>query len=159
MSAVQILVADAGRARFLSLEAPPETESRRRLVERDDLLNPEGRLTDSEVYSDSRPGLRHADVGGPGHGLDDHRSGHFAEVDRRFARRIAEEAVRRCRDEEARRLVVVAGPHMLGLLRDSLAPIEHLPVRVVEIPKDLSRLPLNALLSALDAEEALPQGR
>ena len=151
MKLTHVVVADAGRARFLVVTK--DAEGRTVLDEAQDLVNPDARLG-GELFSTERSGQRRGDRGGAPHRLDDHRRRHLAEIDRRFARDVAAEVARR--SEGKGKLVVVAAPHTLGLLRVALASTSGVPEDVVELRHDLSRLSVHALHEALATEAVVP---
>lgn len=141
MNGYCIVVADASRARFFTLEpaAVPELESGPRLVEQSDLVNPEAALPGRETWSDTRSGSNTAPGGGPSHRYDDHRERHEEELGRRFARRISAAALDLARQQGAKYLVLVAASRMLGYLRPVLqASAEGVEIR--EAAKDLAGL-------------------
>lgn len=107
-----VVVADRCHARLFRCEAGQQLQEFR------DLLNPDGRLKEQELVSDS-----------PGHGLKRARGGRFAMsesvshhdlVEQDFAHRIAELLIQSRQKGEVDRLHLVAAPHFLGLLRAGL---------------------------------------
>jgi protein required for attachment to host cells len=151
-----VLVADAARARLFR-HGMPDAENDV-LEEVRELVEPERRQTDSEVFSESRPGLYQAMRGGPRHGFDDHRDEHRAEEDRRFAAEVLDQAAEVCKGLGRCRLVLAASPNMLGMLRSELARrgewVRHLD-ELCELDRDLSRLPPAELHDWLAARELL----
>lgn len=140
MARTCILVADRARARFLIperlREGAPFAETIR-LRELDALVDPEGEMTGNEVFSNTRSGTNRAPRGAT-YEYDDHRARHREEVERRFARRVADRLADFVREWEVEKLVLAVQPHMLGLLRPVLS--EKLPagVETIELPEDLS---------------------
>jgi len=114
MPRTAVVVADAARARLFTYEPPNGRPGM--LVERVDLVDPERRLRSSLIHSDSRPGTAVA-AGHLSFGLDDHRDQHRHEIDRRFASEIYLQLDELLGNYPARRVVIVASPHILGLLR------------------------------------------
>jgi len=113
MSHTWFLVADSSRARLYEVEkrnAP--------FVEVEAFEHPEGRLHEGDLVSD-RPGSDGGSLGQGRRVLDDKVSAREQE-DIRFATQLAErlEAARKAGDLD--RLVLVAPPAFLGLLRDKL---------------------------------------
>lgn len=84
-------------------------------------------------HSIAGPGVSAVDQGDP--------QGH---ADQTFAKDIAHHLEAALARDEFDRLVIVSGPHMLGLMRKSLTQPLH-GVLVGEIAKDLSALPLDIL--------------
>lgn len=134
-----ILVADRARARFFVLQAPPEHRpgDAQRLSEQETLVDPEGELTGQETFTDSHSGTNHAGSGAS-YEYDEHREGHRREVERRFAKRVAAAADVFTRDHDAQKLVLVAEPRMLGVLRHALPTTLPREVTLVELARDLS---------------------
>ena len=128
-----LVVADAARARLYSFDGA-EGRPSRQLREWTDLVNPARRLRPSEIDSDT-PGVGHA--GGVGYGLGDHRDEAQHEVDRRFAREIGKHLTMLLDETGDRRVVIVASPHMLGLLRTEV-PLAA-AVERTELARDLTR--------------------
>jgi protein required for attachment to host cells len=148
-----ILVAGGTRARFISVELPEdaELESGPRLLEHDEVVNPDGGIPARGLFSD-RSGRAH---GAASHGLDDHREQHQAEMDRRFARRIVEAADRFCAARGVQRMVIAAECQLLGKLRAELDPKRWRNVELVELAEDLSRQSLRQIHAALSQRGVL----
>lgn len=152
-----VVVANASRARFFSLEPVnvPEVESGPRLIEHSDLVNPEAALSGRETWSDTRSGGNAAPGGGPSHRYDDHRERHVQEIGRRFARQVAGAALDMTRQRRAGCLVVVAAGRMLGYLRPELeTPAPRVEIR--EAVKDLTTLNAQEIRDHLIASGVLP---
>lgn len=152
-----VVVANASRARFFSLESGdvPEVESGPHLVEHSDLVNPEATLPGREAWSDTRSGGNTAPGGGPSHRYDDHREQHMREIGRRFARQVAGAALDMARRRGADCLVVVAADRMLGYLRPELdTPAPRVEIR--EAAKDLTTLGPREILGHLVVAGVLP---
>lgn len=101
MKSVCVAVVDAVRARVFTLE---ELDARdepaiQELRERVDLLDPDRRLRTSELFSET------------------HRDAHVRELNRRFAGDVVARIAEVIRAHGCRRLVLAAGPGMLGALR------------------------------------------
>ncbi len=158
MSDYCVVVVDSARARFFTLEAAevPELESGPNLVERRDLVNPEAALPGRETWTETRSGRNTARGGGPAHGYDDHRDSHDEEVNRRFARRIAEATADLARRNGVKYLVLVAANRMLGFLRETLTLPAGRKIEVREVAKDLARLNPLEIHRNLNSHGALP---
>lgn len=138
MSDCWVVVADGARARFMALERRDAQQPRAalRLVESARLSNPEhtvsGRRATRKIKSgrDTGRGLLAP------HGYTDHREPHEAEVLRRFAARIAEQAASLVAAGKTSCVVLVADPRMLGLLRGALGPVARAGVRLRELGRD-----------------------
>lgn len=127
-----ILVADSSRARLLQAE-----KANAPLQELETLENPAARMRNQDLIS-TPPG-RSFDSGGQGrHAMEqrDSPKHHEAVV---FARRLAGRLEQGRGEGELQRLVLVAPPRFLGLLRDELgADLRRLVI--TEIDKDLTAI-------------------
>lgn len=137
-----IVVADGFRARFFTLEQPgiPELQGGPDLTEQRDLVNPEKGQRSRELFSNLKSGRNQAPGNGPGHGYDDHRGRHEDEIERRFARRLADEITTFAQERRVEQLVLVADPRMLGFLRSEIGSTLPSGIRVDELTRDLSSL-------------------
>lgn len=126
-----VVVANSAHARIFTLAPPaprlkePEmpqysTEKRSRLIELEALEHPEGRLKSQSIDAD-RPGRSFESAGMKRHAMT-------REVDPKkqeaiaFSRQVAERLESARCQGEVDRLVLVAAPEFLGLLRDRLTP-------------------------------------
>lgn len=98
----------------------------------------------------AEPASEHADRAGVGHSIagpgvtavEQGDSQHYA--DTKFAKEIVAHLAKALSRQRFDRLVIVAGPHMLGLMRDALTgPLND--VLIAEVSKDLSALPIERL--------------
>jgi protein required for attachment to host cells len=138
MANTWIVAADAGRARFLQVAGP------QRLVEVEDLLNPDARMDNRELTSDAHPRFSgHGGVGKPGASRTSGPASDRQETSAQehatdlFAKRVGDylESARTAHRYDE--LVIVAPPKFLGALRKELGKeVEKLVVE--ELPKDLS---------------------
>ena len=160
MSEYCVIVADAARARFFTLEprTEPETESGPKLLERKTLVNPEGELREGEVFDSARGG-RNRGAGGAMHGFDDHRAHHTQEFARRFAKLVAAETLRLAKDEHARHVVLVADSRMIGLLRKEMAAHEKNGLDVRDLARDMTKRTPAEIQEHLAREEFVPPCR
>lgn len=139
MATTWIVAADASRARILQV-----LEREQRLVEVEDLLNPEGRLHEREVVRDAHPRFR----GSAGPGSDREEPATIAHEVEVFVRRIGEYLDKARTSHRYDRLHLIAPPKFLGQLRKELGK-EVQKMVSQELPKDLS------WLSAHDLERKL----
>jgi protein required for attachment to host cells len=144
---VRVVVADECEANFFDVAGV-----HRPLEPRGVLTNEFAGLMDRDLETD-RPG-RGFNRGTPGrHAMDGERSTKQHEIEqfaREVARTLDEARVRR----EFERLVIVAGPKMLGLIRESLPP----PCRSVvaaEVVKDLVHHESEAIREAVPRQAFL----
>ncbi|HKE96908.1 MAG TPA: host attachment protein [Povalibacter sp.] len=140
----RVVVADERGASFLDasgLRTPFEL--------RTTLLNDNAGLKDQDLETD-RAGRGSNTVGRGGHGMDGERSTrrHLLEL---FAHHVATQIDEARKRNEFEKLVIVAGPRMLGLIREGLS----VPCRalvVAEVDKDLSHLDMQAIRDAVPRE-------
>ncbi|NER29800.1 MAG: host attachment protein [Symploca sp. SIO1C4] len=162
MSGLIVAVVDGTRARFFSLEQVqlPEYESGPNLVERETLFNRAKELAGKELWASVKTG-RNQGKGSQGHAYDDHRQNHLSEFGRRFAQIVANQIAKMAQVEQAQRLILVAEPQILGLLREVLAPL--LPrnpqlknLQIQELAKDLSKLKPIEIHQSLASKDLMP---
>ncbi|MBI3772421.1 MAG: host attachment protein [Gammaproteobacteria bacterium] len=154
-----VVVTDGARARFFLLESGQVAKGGPNLIEKSDLINPEGVASGAELFSDTRPGRVMAPDGGGGQSFDDHRSQHHEENERRFAKKIAETALKAVGDQKAKHLVLVADKRMLGYLRGAFTASPKAGLEISEVPKNLTKLAPQELHEHLALEQVLPQRR
>ena len=141
MPTTWIVAADSSRARVLQV-----ADREPKLVEVEDLLNPQARLQDRDLQTDAEPRFSgHGGVGKPGAARtsgpasDREAQGAVEHSVKTFAKEIGRylgEARTQHRYDE---LVLVAPPKFLGALRQEL-DTEVAKLVVEELPKDLSTL-------------------
>jgi protein required for attachment to host cells len=149
-----VLIADATRARILTVESRPlNPSSPRALVEHASLINAAPRVPEHDRFSSPR-----SDAGGRAFGavytLDDGREDSAREADRAFASQVMQETARIARLREASTVILVAEPRMLGRLRarrDLLTNVE-----VMELPSDLAHHAPHDVLEHLEKASLLP---
>ena len=128
-----VVVADGAHARFLLAEPRAGVQHRPmlRLVENMKMENSghtvKGRREARKIKSgrDERAA----------HSYTDHRDPHDVELMRRFAGRVAEQ-LSSMLAKQATDVVLVAEPHMLGLLRAAIEPVVKSGVPVQELARD-----------------------
>lgn len=136
----RLVVADERAAVFLdasSLSSPLELRAT--------LLNDNAGLKDRDLETD-RSG-RGSGVGGRRHGVGGERSTrrHLLEL---FARHVATQVDEARKRREFDKLVLVAGPRLLGLLREGL-PVPSRALVVAEIDKELAHHDMQAIRNAV----------
>jgi len=139
-----ILVADKARARLFTIEEAndsPFEEKHQRLREHSDLVNPEGKLTDQEVFRDRPAGRRthRSSLGGSGYGIDDGKGNPRRESFRRFAKDLALAAAELVQSRKSKQLVLVASPRFLGVVRTEVRKALPKSIRITGLGEDLSR--------------------
>ena len=145
----RILIADQSEARFYDLEG---IKGPLRLIGK--LADPNARLHDRDFKSD-RPGrvFDHASASGKRRGATAHHATGGERTPREheahlFAQRIARELDTARQENRYDRLIVMAAPTFLGMLRAALPKAVSAAV-VAEVPKDLVHGPESAVLAHL----------
>lgn len=157
-----VVVADSAHALLYSVL--PAAHSRRvdrplraSLHEEVCLVYPEARTPERTAYAGNRPSLVHSGLGHtPFSGGDHHRNGHREEDGRRFAYEVVDAAMTATHDNPTGPVLLVAGPPMLGLLRWEIAARGPQDLRFIEIPHNLSSLPVDQLHDRLADEGVIP---
>lgn len=135
-----VVVADEARARFFAGD-----DLLKDLVELHDFVHPPARLADRDLKSD-RPG-RLSKGQGRRTSADPRTTPEAVEAGR-FARVVASSLLDGHREGRFDRVVIVAPPRFLGVLRAELD--EQVARRVVgEIPKEITRMTLKEIVAAL----------
>ena len=130
MSIPLIIVADQSKARFFNVDSPEGDLNEIQRLEHDIAREKSGTL------ASDRPG-RSFDSGGQGRHAMSTSVAPLEQEAIRFAKEIAEHVNAACRTGSYNHLVIVAGDHLLGLLRESVTNPERL--RVTEINKNLGQ--------------------
>jgi protein required for attachment to host cells len=148
---VRIVVADERQASFYDAVTPKSP-----MTERGSLHNERGGKRDIDLETD-RPGSRTGGTSAAGNGGSGHHHGVTGEKStvQHELTLFAKEVARRIETDRARnefdRLVLVAGPKMLGLLRQSLSsPTQSMLAG--EISKDILRQGPEVILKAVPIE-------
>lgn len=140
---VRVVVADERDANFFDiakLRAPPEARGS---------LHNDAARPDRELETD-RPGRRFGGTDGNRHAVDGERSTERHESEQ-FAKAVARTLDAARTRQEFDRLVLIAAPRMLGLLRDAL-PEPCRSVVAAEIAKDLVNHDIEAIREAVPRE-------
>ena len=124
MANTWIVAADSSRARVLQVAGP------QRLVEIDNLLNPDGRLEDREINTDARGRFSGGHTGEDDVGAAEHRT-------ELFAKRVGDYLDKARTEHRYDELVLVAPPKFLGMMRKTLGK-EVGKLVADQVPKDLS---------------------
>lgn len=133
-----VVAADGAHARFLAVEPQPAAAAAGavRLVERLQLANAEHTAAGRRAGRKIKSGRDTTRGSASPHGFADHRAAHEHELLRRFAAQIAREFSALHGAAAAPALVLVAAPRMLGLLRETLAPLVKAGAQVRELARD-----------------------
>jgi protein required for attachment to host cells len=138
---VRVVVADERDANFFDLTQPQAPPQARGSLHNDAAVRP-----DRELETD-RPGRRFGGTDGNRHAVDGERSTHRHESEL-FAKQVARTLDGARSRNEFDRLVLIAAPRMLGMLREALPP----PCRAVvaaEIAKDFVHNEIESIRAAV----------
>lgn len=114
MSRTWVLVAESSRAKLYAVDGNVAP-----LSELEDLVHPAGRMHEGDLVSD-RAGNDGGSIGQGRHVMDDKTSAReYEKIE--FARQLAERLDAGCNSGCFERLVLIAPPGFLGLLRDKLS--------------------------------------
>ena len=141
---VRIVVADSRQASFFDAGKPGGP-----WAQRGSLHNEVAGMKDRDLETD-REGRRFGGTAGHHHGVDGERSTERQEM-ANFAREVAQNIEAARVAHEFDRLVIVAGPRMLGLLREEL-PQSCRDMLAAEVGKDLSAQDAAAIGQAVPRE-------
>ena len=143
MSKIWIVVADEAKARVLSTD-----KSSGPLVEVNSMTSSEGTMMERDLVSD-KPG-RSSDSSGTGIHSVGEKSEHKEQYAIRFAKELSDDLEKNLRSKAFMKLIIVAAPHFLGLLRNELSPADSEMVSL-EVNKDLT------IMEPKDIREHHPQ--
>ncbi len=134
-----IVVADAARARIFTRDALT-------LIEQENLVHAEGRLHEGDLVTDSPGADVHEATSSAARASDEGTaSQHEKEM---FAKQLAQRLYTARTQNSLEKLIIVAPPKFLGLLRDKLdAPTQKLVIHTLS--KDLSKASLEEIQNAV----------
>jgi protein required for attachment to host cells len=152
-----VVVASSTKAKMFVLEPAefPDYQLSSRLVEKNELHNLSQEQQGQDLWSNTKPG-RNRGTAGQAHGYDDHRENHMIEFERRFAQDISTKLVQLIRTVQPDQLLLIAEPHILGIMRSVLVPDLPKNLKSNELAKDLCQLKAHELHEYLTTKDLLP---
>lgn len=152
-----VIVADGAGARFMALEMDASAPARGKchLETIAQLSNPEHTVAGRRDARKIKSGRDSAGHIAP-HGYADKRDQHEAEILRRFAARIAEQASTLVGEKASSSLVLIADPRMLGFLRTAFAPLIKSGANLTELAHDYTWCSAPELYKQLVKRQVLP---
>lgn len=160
MTQTLVVVANGAKARFFRVEPRdvPELESGPDLALLAETRNSEVGAHDRDVFASTKSGRNKLSRGGSkaAHAYDDHRSDHRDEFERRFAGEVAQVTADYVRTQKPRRLVLAAGPHMMGSLRKEINGHAMAALDIHECQGDVTDLSPRDLHKHLASQSLLP---
>ncbi|MDJ0737242.1 MAG: host attachment protein [Nostocaceae cyanobacterium] len=157
MSEYIVAVINGATARFLTLEPVefPEMGGGPNLIEREDLHTSAKELQGQDLWANVKTG-RNRGTGSKAHSYDDHRENHIVEFERRFAQEIANKIVDLTQVYQTQKLLLIAEPQILGLMREALASVLPKNIKTSELAKDLCQLKPNEIHDYLAKKDLVP---
>ncbi len=135
-----IVVADRARARLFTVVSDEAPHRKLKLVEQLALVNPEtqtrGRSGAGRVKSERNTNRQ----AGPVHPIGAERERHRLEHERRFGAEIVEHAARLVTNWSEGRMLLIAEPRLLGLMRERLRRALKSAVKLEQLGRDYSGL-------------------
>lgn len=156
MSCFLVAVVDHSRARLFTFEDSdfPE-QSPPALIEQKDFTNEASRQMGQDLWSNSQSGHNRSAVSHT-YGYDDHRQNHLREFERRFASEVTGQLQQMQTTCEPTKLVLVAEPQILGILRETIQSCPLRSLRCEELAKDISKLSVSQIHQYLADKALLP---
>ncbi|MGE5256181.1 MAG: host attachment protein [Hyphomicrobiales bacterium] len=161
MGAYLIAVVNDEKARIFTLEPVefPELESGPRIVELQDLINPEAMTGAQDRYSDSKTGRGTAPRGGPVHGYDDRREQHLDEVRRRFSNTVMKEIQKLAKAQRAGAIIVTLSASMRQYIYPGLGKLSRQGYAVFKVAKNMINFPPQRIHAHLADMGFVPEQR
>ena len=155
-----VAVLNGTQARFFTLDsaAISEYESSPNLIEQEGLSDSTKELHGQELWANTKTG-RNRGTSGQAHSYDDHRQNHEIEFEKRFANKISSAMLNLIKTNQARQLILVAEPQILGMMRESMTDKSFNSLKVKEVAKDICHFNVNQIHDYLAKKELLPACR
>ena len=160
MAKFAVAVINGTQARFFTLDSSvsSEYESGPNLSEHENLNNSVNEFHGQDLWANTKTG-RNRGSNGQAHTYDDHRQNHEVEFERKFATKISNAMLDLIKAHEARHLILVAEPKILGLMREAMSDKLFSDLNVSEVAKDICQFNLNQIHDYLAKKELLPACR
>lgn len=152
-----VAVVNSAKAKLFVLEPAdfPEDEPSPKLIKIEELHSSTQALQGQDLWSSTKPG-RNRGTAGQAHGYDDHRENHRVEFERRFAQEIMAKLTQLTQTAQPHQLLLIAEPHILGIMRGVLTPNLPKNLKFNELAKDLCQLKPHELHEYLATKNLLP---
>ena len=157
MAKFAVAVINGTQARFFTLDSTmsSEYESGPNLIEHKGLTDLTKEIPGQELWANIKTGRNRAS-GGQVHGYDDHRQNHEIEFEKKFANKINSAMLNIVKTYEARQLILVAEPQILGLIREAMTDKLFTNLNISEVAKDICHFNINQIHDYLAKKELLP---
>ena len=155
-----VAVLNGTQARFFILDsaAISEYESSPNLIEQEGLSDATKELHGQELWANTKTG-RNRGTSGQAHSYDDHRQNHEIEFEKRFANKISSAMLNLIKTNQARQLILVAEPQILGMMREAMTDKSFNSLKIKEVAKDICHFNVNQIHDYLAKKELLPACR
>jgi len=151
-----IVVADGGRARLFVPGGGDGSRSAVTLIERECLVNSDYRARGADSPGRTKTEQVTNRQAGDVHPIDARRDHHRLELERRFAREIAQRVATMTHAWTGGTVVLVAEPRMLGLVREPLHRALRPGIELKELAKDYSHFTPAELRDHLALNQLIP---
>lgn len=152
-----VAVINGTQARFFTLDsaATSEYESSPNLLEHEGVVDPTKELHGQELWANTKTG-RNRGSRGQDHSYDDHRQNHESEFEKRFVNKISSAMLDVIQKNQARQLILVAEPQILGMMREAMVDNLFKTLKIKEVAKDICHFNVNQIHDYLAKKELLP---
>jgi protein required for attachment to host cells len=116
-------------------------------------------MSQSTLFTESKPGSGRTVGNETVHGYDDHRNEHEAETDRKFARLVTERGAEAAVERNCLQLIVASPSRMLGLIREHMDILNRYNIEVHMLAKNLTKLSAKQIHEHLAKESYIPPRR
>ena len=157
MAKFAVAVINGTQARFFTLDSKvsSEYESGPNLIEHENLANFLNEVHGQDLWANTKTG-RNRGSSSQAHGYDDHRQNHEIEFEKKFATKISNTMLNIIKAHEARHLIMVAEPQILGLMREVMTDKLFSNLNITEVAKDICQFNINQIHDYLAKKEILP---
>ena len=159
MNRTCIIVADARRARFFSVEPSDSPRHGMKLVEVQTLSNPDPSDLGVSVTGRPRTETNTNRQAGPVHPIGAQRERHRLELERRFAREIARRLGKLTAAWTEGSVVLIVEPRQLGLMRQYVRDEMNPALELKELARNYAQLNASELNDRLDLGSIASAGR
>ena len=157
MAKFAVAVINGTQARFFTLDSnsSSEYESGPNLIEHKSLNNSINEVHGQDIWANIKTG-RNRGSSSQAHAYDDHRQNHELEFEKKFASQISNTICEVINNQEARHLLLVAEPQILGLMREAMTDNLFSNIKITEVAKDICQFNTNQIHDYLAKKELLP---
>jgi protein required for attachment to host cells len=157
MGKFAVAIINGTQARFFTLDsaATSEYKSSPNLIEHEGLSDSTKELRGQELWANTKTG-RNRSSNSQTHSYDDHRQNHELEFEKRFAHKISSVMLELIQKNQAKHLIVVAEPQILGMMREAMTDNLFKNLNIQQVAKDLCHLKINQIHDYLAKKGLLP---